>query len=160
MWEDVQSLLTPIAAQSRYVGARPGAANVIDAAMAGAFFNVALGAFHEAAAYVRSEDVAIAEMRHSLHLWTDKLLELLHEALKAFESGEYETDQANLERIRSRSRSLATIDAASRPTRRSDDGESRQLATCMRSRARGQGHLRPNRNTLRQPSIRNLRRHQ
>ncbi|MER2220935.1 MAG: NAD(P)-binding domain-containing protein, partial [Rhodococcus sp. (in: high G+C Gram-positive bacteria)] len=69
VWEDVQSLLTPIAAQSRYVGARPGAANVIDAAMAGAFFNVALGAFHEAAAYVRSEDVAIAEMRHSLHLW-------------------------------------------------------------------------------------------
>ena len=59
MWEDVQSLVTPIAAQSRYVGARPGAANVIDAAMAGAFFNVALGAFHEAAAYVRSEDVAI-----------------------------------------------------------------------------------------------------
>ncbi|UJC80864.1 NAD(P)-dependent oxidoreductase [Rhodococcus erythropolis] len=96
VWEDVQSLLTPIAAQSRYVGARPGAANVIDAAMAGAFFNVALGAFHEAAAYVRSEDVAIAEMRHSLHLWTDKLLELLHEALKAFESGEYETDQATL----------------------------------------------------------------
>lgn len=96
VWDDVREVLMPIAAQSRYVGARPGAANVVDAAMAGAFFNVALGAFHEAAAYVRSEGVAVSEMNHCLHLWTDKLLELLREALSTFESGDYETDQATL----------------------------------------------------------------
>ncbi|MFX0578435.1 NAD(P)-binding domain-containing protein [Nocardia nepalensis] len=96
-WHQVRALLMPIAPQSRFVGTRPGAANVLDAAMAGAFFNVALGAFHEAASYVRAEGVAVSEMSYALHLWTDKLLQLLREALTAFESREYATDQATLE---------------------------------------------------------------
>ncbi|MCX4736951.1 NAD(P)-binding domain-containing protein [Streptomyces sp. NBC_01363] len=96
-WEALRGLLLPIAAQSRFVGTRPGAANVIDAAMAGAFFNVALGAFHEAASYARAEGVAVSEMRHSLHLWTGKLLELLHEAVDTFETGDHTTDQATLD---------------------------------------------------------------
>lgn len=95
-WEALGDLLLPLAAQSRFVGTRPGAANVIDAAMAGAFFNVALGAFHEAASYVKAEGVAVSEMRHCLHLWTGKLLELLQEAIDTFESGDYTTDQATL----------------------------------------------------------------
>ncbi|MFE3059443.1 NAD(P)-dependent oxidoreductase [Nocardia sp. NPDC059239] len=96
-WSQVRDLLTPIAAQSRFVGTRPGAANVLDAAMAGAFFNVSLGAFHEAAAYVRAEGIPVSEMSHVLHLWTDKLLQLLREALSAFETREYDTDQATLD---------------------------------------------------------------
>ncbi|WP_406293130.1 NAD(P)-binding domain-containing protein [Embleya sp. NBC_00888] len=95
-WEALRDLLLPVAAQSRFVGTRPGAANVLDAAMAGAFFNVALGAFHEAASYARAEGVAVAEMRHSLHLWTGKLLELLQEAVDTFETRDYSTDQATL----------------------------------------------------------------
>ncbi|MEU3657385.1 NAD(P)-binding domain-containing protein [Streptomyces sp. NPDC032161] len=96
-WEALRDLLLPVAVHSRFVGTRPGAANVIDAAMAGAFFNVALGAFHEAASYVRAEGVAVSETRHILHLWTGKLLELLHEAVDRFESGDYATDQATLD---------------------------------------------------------------
>ncbi|MFI1386160.1 NAD(P)-dependent oxidoreductase [Embleya sp. NPDC020886] len=137
-WEELRDLLLPLAAQSRFVGTRPGAANVIDAAMAGAFFNVALGAFHEAAAYVRAEGVAVSEMRHILHLWTGKLLELLQEAVDTFETGDYTTDQATLDVYAAATKSWqqSMLRAGQRAALMTAN-----LENLERARAAGYGHL-------------------
>ena len=96
VWDRHRRLLTSLAGKARYVGTDPGSANVLDAALAGAFYNVSLGAFLEAAAYADTCGVSLDALGESIDYWVDLLRETLHEAVDTIKHGEYGTDQATL----------------------------------------------------------------
>ncbi|PRY08833.1 NAD(P)-dependent oxidoreductase [Kineococcus rhizosphaerae] len=96
VWTDHRELLLAIAGASTYVGERPGAANVLDAAMAGSFYNVSIGAFLEAQSYALSQGVTPQQLRSGLPYWLELLRRSLEEGISAVEGGVYDTDQATL----------------------------------------------------------------
>ncbi|RYE38919.1 MAG: NAD(P)-dependent oxidoreductase, partial [Hyphomicrobiales bacterium] len=95
-WSTYRELLLTLAGRSHFLGDDPGAANVLDAAMAGAFYNSALGAFHEAVSFATSSGIALADISFSIDYWIDLLRTHLYESVDEIGSGDYTTDQAAL----------------------------------------------------------------
>lgn len=96
-WEEHRQLLTSLAGRSHYLGADPGAANVLDAAMAGAFYNGSLGAFHEAVAFADRSGIALTDIKDGIDYWAELLRRHAHAAIDAVIAEDYRTDQATLE---------------------------------------------------------------
>lgn len=97
-WHRCKPALMLLGGASGYLGADPGLANLVDAATAGAFFNVSLGAFHEAAAFARTAGLTPNQLLPTvLHMM--RLLEriLTEEAAPSIERGNYASDQVTLD---------------------------------------------------------------
>lgn len=96
-WTDHRGELVALAGAATFVGAAPGAANVMDAAMTAAFYDVSIGAFIEGVSFARSAGVDLAEIKRTLGYWLDLLKGELIVALDDIAGDDYSTDQATLE---------------------------------------------------------------
>lgn len=139
-WAAHERRLLQLGGASHFVSDVYGAANVIDVAVVGGFYNVAIGAFIESAAYARACGVPIEALRPD----TENLLALLHhsvgEAIEVIASGNYETDQATVDVCLAANRSWrqAMVDAGQRAALLTAQLESYAAAS-----AAGKGHLGP-----------------
>jgi 3-hydroxyisobutyrate dehydrogenase-like beta-hydroxyacid dehydrogenase len=97
VWLEQQPMLTSLAGASSYVGTAPGGANVMDAAMTAAFYDVSIGAFHEALSYAVTSGVELSEIRRTLDYWIALLGHELHQALDTVESGDFSSTEATLD---------------------------------------------------------------
>ncbi|WP_213878898.1 NAD(P)-binding domain-containing protein [Pseudomonas sp. dw_358] len=96
-WLQHKAMILCLAGESRFVGTDPAGANVWDAAMLGAFYNVSVGAFHEALAFSTASGVQVADVREALDYWLALLKHKLLESLDAIQAQNYFTDQAALD---------------------------------------------------------------
>jgi 3-hydroxyisobutyrate dehydrogenase-like beta-hydroxyacid dehydrogenase len=96
VWDRHAAILRALGGTSRHVGEGIGQANVVSLSIPGVFYNVAYGAFFEAAAYAAAEGVAPVALR-SLALSAIRLLEeAVEDAIRAIAADEYQDDQATL----------------------------------------------------------------
>ncbi len=96
IWLRHESLLRMPGAASRWIGELVSAANVLDAAMAGAFYNTSIGAFLEAVDFAKKAGVGIEQLEGCLDYFLDLLKTELTAVIKHHKSGDYRTDQATL----------------------------------------------------------------
>ncbi|WP_370185251.1 NAD(P)-dependent oxidoreductase [Rhodococcus wratislaviensis] len=96
-WHTVEPVMLALGGGAVYVGEKPGTANALDAAMAGAFHNIALGGFLEAIAFVAHTGADPSVLRSSLDYYVTLLGEVLREALDAVEAEDFTTDQVTLD---------------------------------------------------------------
>lgn len=96
-WTLCERTLLALGGASRHVSDDVSAANVIDVAVTGAFYTVALGAFTEAAAYATARGLHPEELLPAADAWIDILRRNVREAAAAIASDEHETDQATLD---------------------------------------------------------------
>lgn len=96
VWKSHSSAMRALAGKSEFVSTDPGAANVLDAAMAGAFLATALGGLAEALAMLRSHGLDLTGPATGLEYWLDVLDGQAREMLRAVSVGEYETQEATL----------------------------------------------------------------
>lgn len=140
LWAAHEEQLMRLGGASHFVSDVPGAANVVDVAVVGGLYNVAIGAFLEAAAYAHACKVPIEALRPD----TENLLALLRhsidEATEIIESGNYETDQATVDVCVAATQSWrqAMVDAGQRAVLISGQLENLETAA-----AEGKGHLGP-----------------
>jgi 3-hydroxyisobutyrate dehydrogenase-like beta-hydroxyacid dehydrogenase len=97
VWAEQHEMLKALAGASTYLGTATGAANVMDAAMTAAFYDVSIGAFHEALSFAVTSGVELSAIRRTLDSWMTLLGHELHQALNAVESGDFSSDQATLD---------------------------------------------------------------
>ncbi len=116
VWTEHASLLIDLAGAATFVGTSVGAANVMDAAMTAAFYDVSIGAFLEALSFAVTSRVDLAEIKRTLDYWVALLGQELHAALDAVESGDHANDQATLDTYLAGMRScrVAMLDAGER----------------------------------------------
>jgi 3-hydroxyisobutyrate dehydrogenase-like beta-hydroxyacid dehydrogenase len=109
-------VFTELSGLAQFVGAEPGNANVLDAAWVGGFHCVAMGGFHEAAAFAMSEGVTIDTLADSVDYYVEFLRGVLKESVKAIRESDFGTDQATLDVYLSGIRSCrqSMIDAGQR----------------------------------------------
>ncbi|MBS0366347.1 MAG: NAD(P)-dependent oxidoreductase [Proteobacteria bacterium] len=97
-WLAHRQILVELAGKSTYLGSAPGLPNITDAAMAGAFYNVALGAFLEAAAFGTRAGLSAATLTPiAIHMMELLARVLCEEAVPAIDQNRYGTDQATLD---------------------------------------------------------------
>lgn len=97
-WEQYSRTLLALGGASGYLGSDPALPNVTDAAMAGAFYNVALGAYLEAASFGATVGLKSADLAPiAIHMMGLLGRLLRDEATPAIDRGRYETDQATLD---------------------------------------------------------------
>lgn len=96
VWQRHGPLLQSIAGASRYVGPAVGAANAAEVAFAGAFYNVAVGGFLEAASYALGAGISAEDIDESLDYWITLLSSELRRCMTALRTGDHGTDQATL----------------------------------------------------------------
>jgi 3-hydroxyisobutyrate dehydrogenase-like beta-hydroxyacid dehydrogenase len=98
-WAKHEDRLLKLGGASHYVSDVVGGANVVDVAVVGGVYNLALGAFIEAAAYARACNVPVKALLTD----TENILALvrhsIEEAGEAIESENFETDQATIDVI-------------------------------------------------------------
>ena len=82
--------------RSAFVGDKLGAANVLDAALVGAFHTIALGGFLDALAFIKRSGSDPAIVRPTLDRWMELLGHVIQEALDDVESGNFSSDQVSL----------------------------------------------------------------
>jgi 3-hydroxyisobutyrate dehydrogenase-like beta-hydroxyacid dehydrogenase len=97
LWQENAEALLPLAGQSRFVSEQIGGANVYDVALAGAFFNPAIGAFVEAVAYGEASGIGVEDMRAGSASMLALLRTSVDKACDAVAAGDFSTDQATLE---------------------------------------------------------------
>ncbi|MBA2558639.1 MAG: NAD(P)-dependent oxidoreductase [Propionibacteriales bacterium] len=97
VWEATRPVLLELGGGSVFVGTSPGLANVLDAALAGAFHNIALGGFLEAVSYATRAGVTTDALRDSLDYWVALLHHVLKEGLDAVDKNDFATDQVTLD---------------------------------------------------------------
>lgn len=116
VWAEQEPVLRQLAGAAAYVGTEPGAANVMDAAMTAAFYDVSIGAFIEGVSFARSAGVDLREIRSTLGYWLNLLHQELTVALDDIENDSHTTDQATLETylIGMRTCRQAMVDAGER----------------------------------------------
>lgn len=90
-------VFTELSGLAQFVGTAPGNANVLDAAWIGGFHCVAIGGFHEAAAFAMSEGVTIDTLADSVDYYVEFLRGVLKESVKAIRESDFTTDQATLD---------------------------------------------------------------
>ncbi|CAM3213187.1 6-phosphogluconate dehydrogenase-like protein [Williamsia muralis] len=96
-WSRYKTLLTALAGAATYVGSKPSAANILDAAMTATFHTVSIGAFLEGMSYARSAGVDLSEIKRTLPYWLDLLSQEINVALDSIQADSHTTDQATLE---------------------------------------------------------------
>ncbi len=96
IWLRHEALLRLPGAASRWIGELISAANVLDAAMAGAFYNTGIGAFLEAVDFARKAGVGIEPLENCLVYFLDLLKTELTAVINHHKSDDYRTDQATL----------------------------------------------------------------
>jgi 3-hydroxyisobutyrate dehydrogenase-like beta-hydroxyacid dehydrogenase len=97
VWEEQHEMLRSLAGASIFLGGATGAANVMDAAMTAAFYDVSIGAFYEALSFAVTSGVELSDIRRTLDSWMTLLSLELHQALNAVENGDFTSDQATLD---------------------------------------------------------------
>lgn len=96
VWNRHRAALNAIAGRSTFVGEDPGAASILDAALAGTFYTTALAALCEALAFLRDNGVDPTRPEASLDYWLD-LFRLQAEGLiSALAAEEFGTSEATL----------------------------------------------------------------
>jgi 3-hydroxyisobutyrate dehydrogenase-like beta-hydroxyacid dehydrogenase len=99
VWERYKDRLLGLGGASHHVSDVVGGANVVDVAVVGGVYNVALGAFIEAAAYARACQVPVKALLAD----TENILALvrhsIEEAAEAIEAESFGTDQATIDVI-------------------------------------------------------------
>lgn len=97
VWAQHEDALKSVAGLSTFVGADPGAANVLDAALAGTFHSVALGALCEALAFLKAAGIDPAgpevSIEYALEVFKEEALHLV----AAVASDDFTTTEATLE---------------------------------------------------------------
>jgi 3-hydroxyisobutyrate dehydrogenase-like beta-hydroxyacid dehydrogenase len=118
VWGSVMEVRGALSGRSPFVSDNPGAANLLDAAWVACFHCVALGGFHEAVSYARNHGVSIEAIADSVDYFTELLRKVMAEAITAFRTGDYTTDQATLDVYLSGTRTSrdAMIQAGERAT--------------------------------------------
>lgn len=96
VWDTHRDALLAIAGASQFVGGGPGAANVLDAALAGSFLNSALGAACEAMAFLNAAGIDLRSPAVDFDYWIDLLRSEVHELVRALASDDLETADATL----------------------------------------------------------------
>jgi 3-hydroxyisobutyrate dehydrogenase-like beta-hydroxyacid dehydrogenase len=96
VWEAHEDVLSRLGSGVRYVSDEVSSANVLDAAMVGAFYTSSISAFVEAATYAQRQGVPPAALRQITLAILDALQHSTEEAVAAIESGSHETQQATL----------------------------------------------------------------
>ncbi|MFB3303339.1 NAD(P)-binding domain-containing protein [Pseudomonas sp. AMR01] len=96
IWLRNEKLLKMPGAASRWIGDLVSAANVLDAAMAGAFYNTGIGAFLEAVDFAKKAGVGIEQLEGCLDYFLALLKTELTAVIKHHKSDDYRTDQATL----------------------------------------------------------------
>lgn len=96
IWSRHKPLLQLPGAASRWIGELACAANVLDAAMAGAFYNTGIGAFLEALDFAGKAGVGIEPLEDCLDYFLELLKTELTAVIKHHKSNDYRTDQATL----------------------------------------------------------------
>lgn len=96
VWSDHEKAVKAIAGRSAFVGTEPGAANVLDAALAGTFHSVALGALCEAFSFLRASGIDPSRPEIALDYWLDFLKEEALGMAKKLEGDEFTTVEATL----------------------------------------------------------------
>lgn len=71
VWDAHKDALVAVAGRSTYVGEDPGAASILDAALAGTFYTAGLGAFCEALAFLRDSNIDPTRPEVALDYWLD-----------------------------------------------------------------------------------------
>jgi 3-hydroxyisobutyrate dehydrogenase-like beta-hydroxyacid dehydrogenase len=95
-WRRRQGLLRAIAPATRYLGASLGKAAAVDAAMAGAFATVAMGAWMEALAFLSDANVEMTDDMLNLDWWVRQLARDMAQTVEDLRSGNYTTTEASL----------------------------------------------------------------
>lgn len=96
VWTAHEAALTAIAGRSTFVGTDPGAASILDAALAGTFYTSALGAFCEALAFLRDNGVDPTGPTASLDYWLDLFRAQAEGLVATLAAGEFGTSEATL----------------------------------------------------------------
>lgn len=99
-WAEYRADLLELAGASTFVGDAPGGANVLDAAMTAAFYDVSIGAFIEGISFAANSGVDLAEIKRTLGYWLNLLSHELDVALDDIAKDDFSTDQATLETYR------------------------------------------------------------
>lgn len=96
VWESHRAALAAIAGRSTYVGEDPGAASILDAALAGTFYTTALGAFCEALAFLRNNGIDPTRPEASLDYWLELFTLQANHLVRALAAEEFGTAEATL----------------------------------------------------------------
>lgn len=96
VWALHADAMRHLAGRSAFVSSDPGAANLLDAALAGTFHNVALGAFVEAVAFLSSRGVDPSAPEVALDYWFDLLKAEARHAVDIVAGGDFTTTEATL----------------------------------------------------------------
>ncbi|AWH90936.1 hypothetical protein A6035_00665 [Dietzia lutea] len=96
-WDEWRALLDPLAGTSVFLGTDPALPAYADAALAGGFFNVAMGGFLEAASFATRVGLSLEDLRPFVRVALALLEDhLLNHAIPAIDSGDFSTDQATV----------------------------------------------------------------
>lgn len=96
VWDTHRDALLAIGGASQFVGGGPGAANVLDAALAGTFLNSSLGAACEAIAFLSAAGIDLRDPAVDFDYWIDLLRSEIHELVRALEADDFVTTTATL----------------------------------------------------------------
>jgi 3-hydroxyisobutyrate dehydrogenase-like beta-hydroxyacid dehydrogenase len=96
VWDEHRDALTAVAGRSTYVGEDPGAASILDAALAGTFYTTALGALCEALAFLRDCGVDPARPETSLDYWLELFTSQAKGLVASLEREEFATADATV----------------------------------------------------------------
>lgn len=139
-WARYEECLMKLGGASHYVSDVVGGANVVDVAVVGGVYNLALGAFIEAAAYAQACNVPVKALLADTESILDLVRHSIEEASEAIESENFETDQATIDVVVHAMRSWrqAVLDAGQPAVLMSA-----QLANYETASAAGRGELGP-----------------
>jgi 3-hydroxyisobutyrate dehydrogenase-like beta-hydroxyacid dehydrogenase len=96
LWDRVAEFVRALGGESDHAGAEIGSANVVDVAMAGAFFSVALGGLVEAAAYIQAEGVDLRAAARAARREAAQIALDIDGALEQIRAGRFEAIDATL----------------------------------------------------------------
>jgi len=96
-WDAVKASMLTVAGRSAYLGADVTLPAVVDAAMTGGFFNVAVGAFLEAVAFAKAAGVPLQAIAPTALSLAGKFQPRVAQILASLEARAFDTDQANLD---------------------------------------------------------------
>lgn len=96
VWDTHRGALVAISGASRFVDGGPGAANVLDAALAGAFLNSALGSACEALAFLSAAGIDLRSPAIDFDYWIEVLRSEVHELVRAVAADDFTTTDATL----------------------------------------------------------------
>jgi len=95
-WLRRRPLIQALAPAAHYLGTRLGAAAEVDAALAGAFSTVAMGAWLEALAFLSDAGIDLKDPAFNLDWWVKQLQHDMAMAVQEVSTGDFSTTEATL----------------------------------------------------------------